>query len=129
MDGQLDRPSVPGKNLKLGIDIDLQMLGERLMQNKIGAIVAIEPKTGEILCMVSSPSFDPHMMIGRQRGKNHQLLEKNRQKPLLNRAIMGTYPPGSTFKTTQGLIFWRKALFKKIPPSHAPMALFTAGCG
>lgn len=69
MDGQLDRPSVPGKNLKLGIDIDLQMLGERLMQNKIGAIVAIEPKTGEILCMVSSPCFDPHMMIGRQRGK------------------------------------------------------------
>lgn len=129
MDGQLDRPSVPGKNLKLGIDIDLQMLGERLMQNKIGAIVAIEPKTGEILCMVSSPCFDPHMMIGRQRGKNHQLLEKNRQKPLLNRAIMGTYPPGSTFKTTQGLIFWRKALFRKTPLFHAPMALFTAGCG
>ena len=67
MDGKLDRPSVPGKNLKLGIDIDLQMLGERLMQNKIGAIVAIEPKTGEILCMVSSPNFDPHMMIGRHQ--------------------------------------------------------------
>lgn len=116
MDGQLDRPSVPGKNLKLGIDIDLQMLGERLMRNKIGSIVAIEPKTGEILCMVSSPSFDPHMMIGRQRGKNHQLLEKNRQKPLLNRAIMGTYPPGSTFKTTQGLIFLEEGIIQEDTP-------------
>lgn len=67
MDGQLDRSSVPGKNLTLGIDIDLQMLGERLLQHKIGAIVAIEPATGEILCMVSSPTFDPHLMIGRQR--------------------------------------------------------------
>ena len=116
MDGSLDRPSVPGKDLKLGIDIDLQMLGERLMQNKIGAIVAIEPQTGEILCMVSSPSFDPHMMIGRQRGKNHQLLEKDRQKPLLNRAIMGTYPPGSTFKTTQGLIFLEEGIIREDTP-------------
>lgn len=121
MDGKLDRPSVPGKNLKLGIDIDLQMLGERLMQNKIGAIVSIEPKTGEILCMVSSPNFDPHMMIGRQRGKNHLLLEKDRQKPLLNRAIMGTYPPGSTFKTTQGLIFLQEGIIQEetsFPCSH-----------
>lgn len=121
MDGKLDCPSVPGKNLKLGIDIDLQMLGERLMQNKIGAIVAIEPKTGEILCMVSSPNFDPHMMIGRQRGKNHLLLEKDRQKPLLNRAIMGTYPPGSTFKTTQGLIFLQEGIIQEetsFPCSH-----------
>lgn len=116
MDGQLDRPSIPGKNLKLGIDIDLQMLGERLMQNKIGSIVAIEPKTGEILCMVSSPSFDPYMLIGRQRGKNHQLLEKNRQRPLLNRAIMGTYPPGSTFKTTQGLIFLEEGIIQEDTP-------------
>ncbi len=69
MDGKFDRPSVPGKNLTLGIDIDLQRLGERLLQHKIGAIVAIEPATGEILCMVSSPTFDPHLMIGRQRGK------------------------------------------------------------
>ena len=116
MDGQLDRPSVPGKDLKLSIDIDLQMLGERLMRNKIGAIVAIEPQTGEILCMVSSPSFDPHMMIGRQRGKNHQLLEKDHQKPLLNRAIMGTYPPGSTFKTTQGLIFLEEGIIREDTP-------------
>lgn len=69
MNGQMDRPSVSGKNLTLGLDIELQMLGERLMQNKIGSIVAIEPSTGEILCMVSSPTYDPHLMIGRQRGK------------------------------------------------------------
>lgn len=110
MDGQLDRPSIPGKNLTLGIDIDLQMLGERLLQHKIGAIVAIEPSTGEILCMVSSPSFDPHILIGRQRGKNHRLLQLDKRKPLLNRAIMGAYPPGSTFKTTQGLTFLQEGI-------------------
>ena len=110
MDGQLDRSSVPGKNLTLGIDIDLQMLGERLLQHKIGAIVAIEPATGEILCMVSSPTFDPHLMIGRQRGKNHRLLQMDKRKPLLNRAIMGAYPPGSTFKTAQALTFLQEGI-------------------
>lgn len=110
MNGQLDRPSIPGKNLTLGIDIDLQMLGERLLQHKIGAIVAIEPSTGEILCMVSSPSFDPHILIGRQRGKNHRILQLDKRKPLLNRAIMGAYPPGSTFKTTQGLTFLQEGI-------------------
>ena len=118
MDGKLDRPSVPGKNLKLGIDIDLQMLGERLMQNKIGSIVAIEPKTGEILCMVSSPTFDPHLLIGRQRGRNHNLLQKDKQKPLLNRAIMGTYPPGSTFKTAQAVTFLQEGIVGKDSPSY-----------
>ena len=117
MDGKLDRPSVPGKNLTLGIDIDLQMLGERLMQNKIGAIVAIEPATGEILCMVSSPSFDPHLMIGRQRGKNHRILQKDKRKPLLNRAIMGAYPPGSTFKTAQALTFLQEDIIRPESPT------------
>ena len=105
LDGQMDRPAIPGKNLTLGLDIELQQLGERLMQHKIGAIVAIEPSTGEILCMVSSPTFDPHLMIGRQRGKNHRMLSLDHRKPLLNRAIMGAYPPGSTFKTAQALTF------------------------
>ena len=110
MDGQLDRSSVPGKNLTLGIDIDLQMLGERLLQHKIGAIVAIEPATGEILCMVSSPTFDPHLMIGRQRGKNYVALQKDPLKPLFNRPLMAQYPPGSTFKPTQGLIFLQEGV-------------------
>ena len=122
MDGQLDRPSIPGKNLTLGIAIDLQMLGERLLQHKIGAIVAIEPSTGEILCMVSSPSFDPHILIGRQRGKNHRLLQLDKRNPLLNRAIMGAYPPGSTFKTTQGLTFLQEGIIHEettlYPCSH-----------
>nr|WP_302830336.1 penicillin-binding protein 2 [uncultured Bacteroides sp.] len=122
MDGKLDRPSVPGKNLTLGIDIDLQMLGERLLMHKIGAIVAIEPATGEILCMVSSPSFDPHLMIGRQRGKNHRMLQMDKRKPLLNRAIMGAYPPGSTFKTAQALTFLEEEIihedYPAFPCSH-----------
>ncbi len=104
-DGELDRPPVPGKNLTLGIDIDLQALGERLLEGKIGSIVALEPKTGEVLCMVSSPSYDPRMMVGRQRSKSHRELSQNSWKPLLNRSIMGQYPPGSTFKTTQALTF------------------------
>lgn len=121
MDGKLDRPSIPGKNLKLGLDIDLQMLGERLMKNKIGAIVAIEPETGEILCLVSAPNFDPHLMIGRQRGKNHNMLQRDKQKPLLNRAIMGVYPPGSTFKTAQALTFLQEGIIQpstSFPCSH-----------
>jgi len=105
MNGELDRPPVPGKNLTLGLDIELQALGERLLEGKIGSIVAIEPKTGEILCMVSSPSYDPRMMVGRQRSKSHRMLSQDAWKPLLNRSIMGQYPPGSTFKTTQALTF------------------------
>lgn len=121
MDGELDKTPVPGKNLKLGLDIQLQILGERLMRGKIGSIVAIEPETGEILCMVSSPDFDPQLMVGRQRGKNHMILERDIQKPLLNRAIMGTYPPGSTFKTAQGLTFLEEEIIDPsttFPCSH-----------
>ena len=108
--GALDRRPKPGKNLTLAIDFDLQALGERLMQNKIGSIVAIEPSTGEILCMVSSPTYDPRLMVGRQRSKNHLELSRNAWKPLLNRSIMGQYPPGSTFKTTQGLTFMSEGI-------------------
>ncbi len=103
--GRLDRMPVPGKDLTLGIDIDLQALAERLLEGKIGAVVAIEPATGEILCMASSPTYDPRMMVGKQRSKSHAELGRDPWKPLLNRAIMGQYPPGSTFKTTQGLTF------------------------
>lgn len=109
-DGLLDRDAVPGKDLTLSIDIGLQMLGERLMQGKIGAIVAIEPSTGEILCMVSSPTFDPSLLIGRKRGANHTALSRDPHKPLLNRAIMGSYPPGSTFKPAQGLTFMQEGI-------------------
>ena len=115
MDGALDSKPVPGKDLKLSIDIKLQALGERLMEGKIGSIVAIEPSTGEVLCMVSSPTYDPRLMIGRQRGKRHRDLQMDPQKPLLNRSIMGQYPPGSTFKTSQGLTFMTEGI---IDPEH-----------
>ena len=105
LDGAMDVAPVPGKNLTLSLDIELQQLAERLLQNKIGSVVAIEPTTGEVLCMASSPTFDPQILVGRQRGENHKLLSKDKQKPLLNRAIQGTYPPGSTFKTSQALTY------------------------
>lgn len=108
--GKFDRIPHPGSNLRLSIDADLQALGERIMEGKIGSIVAIEPKTGEILCMVSSPSYDPRLMIGRQRGKNQLALRRNPHKPLLNRAISGQYPPGSTFKPTQALTFMQEGI-------------------
>ena len=103
-DGAYDQAPVPGRNLTLGIDIDLQALAERLLEGKRGAIVAIEPGTGEILCMASSPTYDPRSMVGRERGKSHKRLTNEAGKPLLNRAIMGQYPPGSTFKPTQALL-------------------------
>lgn len=103
--GALDRRPVPGKNLTLSIDLNLQALGERLLEGKIGSIVAIEPSTGEVLCMVSSPTYDPRIMVGRERSRNHARLSLDSWKPLLNRSIMGLYPPGSTFKTSQALTY------------------------
>ncbi len=108
--GAFDRRPVAGKNLTLSIDLKLQELGERLMEGKIGSIVAIEPSTGEVLCMVSSPTYDPRIMVGRQRSKNHSMLVRDSWKPLLNRSIMGLYPPGSTFKTTQALTFLNEGI-------------------
>lgn len=110
LDGKLDRKPVPGRDLSLSIDIELQALGERLMEGKIGSIVAIEPATGEILCMVSSPTYDPRIMVGKQRSKSHRALSRNVWKPLLNRSIMGQYPPGSTFKTSQALTYYTEGI-------------------
>ena len=104
-EGSQDQAPVSGKNLNLSIDIDLQAYGEGLMKNKLGAIVMIDPKTGEILCMVSSPTFDPGILVGRQRGKNHKMLEQDPNNPLYGRAFMAAYSPGSTFKPAMGLAF------------------------
>ena len=104
-DGKYDTRPQPGKDLELGIDINLQALGERLMEGKLGAIVAIEPSTGEILCMVSSPTYDPRSMIGKMRGVTQKALSEDPARPLLNRSIMGQYPPGSTFKTGQAATY------------------------
>lgn len=120
-DGALDRPSVPGKDMTLSLDIELQAYAESLMVNKIGAVVAIEPATGEILCLVSSPTYKPSTMVGRQRGKTYSELLNNPYKPLFDRAIQGAYPPGSTFKPSQGLIFLEEGIINldtKYPCSH-----------
>lgn len=103
--GKFNRRPVAGRDLTLSIDVKLQALGERMLQGKIGSIVAIEPATGEVLAMVSSPTYDPRNLVGRQRSKAHAALSRNVWKPLLNRSIMGQYPPGSTFKTTQALTY------------------------
>ena len=102
--GAFDEAPVSGRDLKLGLDLDLQEYGEQLMVNKIGAIVAIEPATGEILAMVSSPTYDPRLLVGRERGKNYAILKEDFYNRLFDRALMGAYPPGSTFKPSQGLI-------------------------
>ena len=104
-DGKFDKKPVAGKDLTLSIDVNLQALAERMLQGKIGSVVAIEPSTGEVLALVSSPTYDPRTLVGRMRSKTHRALSRNVWKPLLNRAIMGQYPPGSTFKTTQALTY------------------------
>ncbi len=109
-DGADDVAPIAGNDLHLSIDIKLQELGERVMRGKVGAIVCIEPKTGEILALVSSPSYDPSLLIGKERGKNYRDLVNNPMKPLYDRAIMAGYPPGSTFKPTQGLIFLQEGI-------------------
>lgn len=121
MNGQFDNAPIPGKNLTLSLDVDLQALGERLMTGKKGSIVAIEPSTGGILCMVSSPTYDPRILVGRQRGRSHAKLSQDTRHPLLNRAIMGQYPPGSTFKTSQALTFLQEGVITpstSFPCSH-----------
>lgn len=103
-DGKMDVAAIEGSDINLSIDIDLQRYGEELMQEKIGSIVAIEPSTGEILAMVSAPNYDPSLLIGRDRSKYFPELSSNKYSPLLNRAVMSRYPPGSTFKVAMGLI-------------------------
>ncbi|MDE6066692.1 MAG: penicillin-binding protein 2 [Duncaniella sp.] len=115
-DGALDRDAVAGKNIKLSLNIELQQYAESLMVNKKGAVVAIEPSTGEVLCLVTAPSYDPALLVGRERGNNYNKLMTDLDKPLLNRAIQATYPPGSTFKPTQGLIFMQEGIITPNTP-------------
>jgi penicillin-binding protein 2 len=103
-DGQEDRPAVIGKNLTSTIDLDLQIYAEKLLQNKKGAVVAIEPKTGEVLAILSAPTYDPGLLVGRVRGENFSTLLADSLEPLFNRALMAKYPPGSTFKPINILI-------------------------
>ena len=102
--GKYDSLAISGKDLELSIDIQLQKYAEKLMENKKGSIVAIEPRSGEILTLVSSPSYDPNLLVGRSRSKNYNRMYKNKDKPLFDRSISGLYPPGSTFKLLNALI-------------------------
>ncbi len=103
--GAYDTAAVAGKNLYSSIDVELQELGEKLMQNKVGSIVAIDPKTGGILCMVSAPTYNPNYLTGNQRKKHLvDMLYFDPRLPLLNRTVGTFYSPGSTFKTMVGII-------------------------
>ena len=104
MDGQFDTLPVAGKYIISTIDLRLQKYCEELMEGKVGAAVAIEPSTGEILMMVSSPTYDPDELVGRERGNNYMDMLYNKRRPLFNRAVSAKYPPGSTFKLVQGLV-------------------------
>ncbi|MTI33624.1 penicillin-binding protein 2 [Xanthovirga aplysinae] len=103
-EGNYDTLSIPGDNLITSIDAQLQLYGEKLMKGKSGSIVAIEPSSGEILAMVSGPTYDPSLLSGRDLGKNYQVLSQDTLRPLFNRPLMAVYPPGSIWKTVQALI-------------------------
>jgi penicillin-binding protein 2 len=102
--GKYDTAAIPGENLHMALDIDLQTLGEHLMENKVGAVVALDPKTGGVLAMVSSPTFKPSLLTGSERRKHFSQLWLDPRLPMYNRAISAGYSPGSTFKTLQALI-------------------------
>ncbi len=109
-DGAHDIEPVSGRDLKLSLDIRLQEYAESLLVGKRGAVVAIEPMTGEILCMASNPTYDPRLLVGRERGDNYKALLQDENFPLFDRAIQASYPPGSTFKPTQGLILLEEGI-------------------
>ena len=102
--GMYDTLPSPGVAITCTIDARLQALAEELMAGKVGSVVAIEPETGEILVMASSPTYDPDELVGRERGNNYMKMLGNKRQPLYNRAVRAKYPPGSTFKLVQGLI-------------------------
>lgn len=129
--GEEDIAPISGKNITLSIDMKLQAYGEQLMRGKIGAIVAIEPSTGEVLALVTSPGYDPSSLTGRNRGKNYASLLQNPFKPLYDRALQASYPPGSTFKPTQGLIFLQEGVVTsgtQYPCHHGYVNGIRVGC-
>jgi penicillin-binding protein 2 len=102
--GDFDTLSVAGENMTSTVDVELQAYGEKLMEGKTGSIVAIEPSTGEVLCLISAPTYDPNLLVGKSFSANYADLNRNPYKPLYNRALQAMYPPGSTFKIVQSLI-------------------------
>jgi penicillin-binding protein 2 len=122
-DGEEDEIAIQGLSLWSTLDKQLQEYGEKLMANKRGSIVAIEPATGEILCIVSTPSYDPNLLVGSARSKNYSaLLQDDKQVPLFNRALQASYPPGSTFKLANGLIALQEEVI-------IPKTIYSCGSG
>ncbi len=103
-DGEYDTVPIPGENIQLTIDLELQEYAEKLLKGKVGGVVALNPSTGEILTIASYPSYDPSNLSGRDRGKNFVEIQNDTLKPLFNRPLQATYPPGSMFKVVQSLI-------------------------
>lgn len=130
--GDYDVASKPGNDLTLSIDINLQAYGEQLMQNKVGSIAAIDPSTGEILALVSSPTYDPSLLVGRKRSMNYAKLLNDPLLPLYDRPMMACYPPGSTFKTANALILQQEKIIREYTafPCHSGyhVGSFTVGC-
>lgn len=121
-DGRYDTTAIAGEKMISSLDLVLQQYGEALMNNKRGSIVAIEPKTGEILAYVSSPNYDPNLLVGRDRGNNYDVLVKDELKPLFNRPIQAQYPPGSIFKIVQALVGQQEGIL-------TPQTVFSCGGG
>lgn len=117
-DGKYDTLAIAGEDLMSSLDKDLQVLGEQLLKNKIGTIVAIEPSTGEILSFVSSPSYNPNMMVGRERGNNYMKLLNDPHKPMFIRPIQAQYPPGSVFKVVSALVAQQAGVITKDMPFY-----------
>jgi penicillin-binding protein 2 len=124
--GQYDTLAYEGKNLYTTIDARMQAYGERLMQHKKGSIVALDPKTGEILCLVSSPSYDPELLVGRVRNTNYVELQRDSLKPLFDRALQAQYPPGSIYKIVQSLIALQQGVIT--PNTGFPCNKSLVGC-
>ena len=125
--GMYDTAAVAGKNIHLSLDVELQKLGEQLMTNKVGSIVAIDPKTGGILCMISAPTFDPNYLTGNQRKKHFADLLLDPRQPFNNRGIGNNYSPGSTFKTVVGIVGLTEGVITERTTVSCPG--FFSGCG
>ena len=132
-DGAMNFNATSGADLQTTIDLELQAYAEKLMEGKKGAVVAIEPSTGEVLCMLSTPAYDPNMLkISKERGANFKEIEKNSNQPFFNRALSAQYPPGSTFKMLVGLVGMQEGVIKHdqyIPcPGYYSYNNFTGNC-
>ncbi|MGV3546486.1 MAG: penicillin-binding protein 2 [Pedobacter sp.] len=119
-DGKFDSLAIAGDQLTTTIDVEIQKLGEQLLRNKVGSIVAIEPATGEVLAFVSSPGYDPNLMVGRETGNNYMKILSNPYRPFFSRPIKGRYSPGSAFKPLTALIALQEGLIDEFSTFNCP---------